>query len=124
MSLAGILFVMQREQDTDHAMQSCQGVADADADPDGYAAGFSGQMPQATHGLGHDAKAGSIFVGASLTVTTDAQHNQSRICFQQILGIESPSFHGARSKVFNEHVGFAGQTAHDILAFLASQIQR
>ena len=80
-------------------------------------------MTQAVHRLGHHTKAGLAAVRSGLTVTTDPPHDQLRVAHDQHLGRQAKTFQRAGTDVFDQHVAFISQLAHDVLRGGAFQIQ-
>ena len=73
--------VVERHQNTDHAVQGGQGVANRHAHTHRHAARLSRKVPQTPHGLTNDAKPGHVSIGPRLPIARDAQHHQARVDF-------------------------------------------
>src|SRR6185369_413163 len=115
--------VLQSQQDADHAMQCGQRIADAYADSHRHAPRLAGQVAQAAHRFGHDTEARAIAIGSGLAIAADAQHDQAAIELEQAVGAEAPAFERSGTEVFNQHVGMAGEPAHDVLRVGILQVQ-
>ncbi|OIQ63369.1 hypothetical protein GALL_550900 [mine drainage metagenome] len=122
--LTRTLALMQRQQDADDTVQRGQRVADADTHTHRHPTRFGAQVAQAAHGFGDHAKTGLVAVGASLSVTADAQHDQARVDGHQLVGPQAPGFHGTGTKIFNQNVGLEHQLAHNVLRLTVTQIKR
>src|SRR6185369_14740577 len=109
--------------DADHAMQRRQRIADADADPHRHAPGLAGQVAQAAHRLGHDAEAGAVAIRPGLAIAADPQHDQAGIEPEQYVRAEPPAFQRTWAEVLDQHVGMAGELAHDFLRVVILQVQ-
>ena len=104
-------------------MQRSQRVANTHADAHRHAAWLGSQVAQAAHGFCYHAKARAVAVGAGLAVTTDAQHDEARIEFEQFVRPQPPALHRARTEIFYQHIRIKHQLADDCLRLWVFKIQ-
>ena len=104
-------------------MKRGQGVANTHPNSNRQTSWFGTEVAQASHRFSDNAKARLVFVRTRLTITTDAQHDQTWVECKQDFRPQSPSLHSTRSKVFNQDIGFSNQFAHNALRFSLAQVE-
>jgi hypothetical protein len=110
LAFAGALFVAQRHQHPDAAVQAGHVVAQGrGARRHRRAAWHAGQVGNATHGMRDAGKAGAVLVGPGLAVACDTQHHQARVDLLQHVPAQAPLFQRAGAEVFAQHVGLLDQ---------------
>ena len=72
-------------------------------------------MAQSAHRFGHHAKAWLVAVGACLSVTADAQHDELWVERKQFIGPQTPPFHSTRAKVFYQDISVFDELPNNVL---------
>src|SRR4030095_8838408 len=113
--------MLQREHRTDHAIERGERVADRDTDARRRPVRRAGDVAQPAHRFANDAETRALMVRTGLSVTGDANHDQSGVDRGERRVIEAPSLERARAEILDDDVGAPGERSRDCLSLRLAQ---